>query len=152
MHGGSSVNLASTKVQSPRDNEVINFHQQPMNSARECASQGGETSVTELNSARQSHKIIQETDCGCSTKFESKNIFASPAQTTQNQTRVTSGNGMRSLPRLSASQAVNNFREIYSEKDGKYRHVSHADFHKSQEMIKKCRKEGRSYNGYPADY
>ena len=54
---------------------------------------------------------------------------------------------MRTLPRLSASQAVNNFREIYSEKDyngnmrqqvgtTKYRHVSHIDFHKSQEMIK----------------
>ena len=49
-HGGSSVNLASTKVQSPRGNEVTNF--EPLNSARECASQGGETSVTELNSAR----------------------------------------------------------------------------------------------------
>ena len=42
-----------------------------------------------------------------------------------------SGSGMRKLPRLSASEAVNNFRDIYSERapaGHKYRHVSDKDF------------------------
>ena len=48
---------------------------------------------------------------------------------------------MRTLPRLSESQAVGNFREILSEKGSTggpskvnhYRHVSHKDFRSSQE-------------------
>ena len=55
---------------------------------------------------------------------------------------------MRTLPRLSASQAVGNFRDIYSEKNngqGKYRHVSTIDFHKSQEIGKYKKKT--SFNG-----
>ena len=60
---------------------------------------------------------------------------------------------MRSLPRLSASQAVHNFRDIYSEKDKNYRHVSHVDFTKSQETLNKqgaqMRKKGEaSFNGH----
>ena len=68
------------------------------------------------------------------------------AQPVHFQTRVGSGAGIRTLPRLSASQAVNNFRDIYSDKDNnpKYRHVSQVDFHKSQEMLKKKK---ASFNG-----
>ena len=132
-----------------------------LNSRRKSAVSN--TSRTERNSMRNSPRIIQETDCGWSSKFfDNKNLYMSPnshhdqhmGQNVMYQTRVASGSGMRTLPRLSASQAVNNFREIYSEKDGgavnghhngnghqtKYRHVSHIDFHKSQEMIKKQRK------------
>ncbi len=59
---------------------------------------------------------------------------------------------MRSLPRLSASQAVNNFKDIYSEKNGKYRHISHADFNKSHEMLRKKKEGGqRSFAGYPTN-
>ena len=44
---------------------------------------------------------------------------------------------MRTLPRLSASQALNGFREIYENeaamKKGNYRHVSNKDFRSSQD-------------------
>ena len=59
------------------------------------------------------------------------------------------------LPRLSASEAVNNFGEFgttYSERNGisqnKYRHISHKDFHKSQEMIKTSSKKGTFIKGH----
>ena len=67
---------------------------------------------------------------------QTANLFTSPINE-----RIASGNGMRGLPRLSESQAVGNFREIFSEKAStagpgtnvKYRHVSHKDFRSSQE-------------------
>lgn len=46
------------------------------------------------------------------------------------------GNGLHILPRLSESEAVHNFKEIESDRvqgRTKYRHVSHADFNKSQD-------------------
>jgi len=42
------------------------------------------------------------------------------------------GNGLRSLPRIASSKVVHNLKEIQSARNhekGKYRHVSHADFH-----------------------
>eukprot|EP00353_Schmidingerella_taraikaensis_P019156 CAMPEP_0185612422 /NCGR_PEP_ID=MMETSP0436-20130131/21644_1 /TAXON_ID=626734 ORGANISM="Favella taraikaensis, Strain Fe Narragansett Bay" /NCGR_SAMPLE_ID=MMETSP0436 /ASSEMBLY_ACC=CAM_ASM_000390 /LENGTH=152 /DNA_ID=CAMNT_0028245805 /DNA_START=266 /DNA_END=724 /DNA_ORIENTATION=- len=95
-----------------------------------------------------SHRIIQETECGKhSSKMlakNSSNTYASPIDERQQQadSRGTVGSGLRTLPRLSASQAVHNFRDIYSDRQrgqGKYRHVSHADFHKSHDMGKKKR-------------
>ena len=80
----------------------------------------------------QSHRIIHEPDCHLQHhQKEPTQIFTSPKQH-----RVNSGHGMRTLPRLSASQAVHNLRDIASEKDRRYRHVSHHDFHNSHDTTK----------------
>ena len=76
--------------------------------------------------------IFRETECGCSSKYIDKgSIFTSPRNVPQNN-NIPSDTVMHILPRLSASQALGNFRDIYSsERDGTkpYRHVSTADFH-----------------------
>ena len=75
--------------------------------------------------------ITKETDCGHKDKFYQKNIFMSPKDDEDNeQDGCLSSSGMRKLPRFSASEAVGNFRDIYSERapGNKYRHVSNKDF------------------------
>ena len=75
-----------------------------------------------------SPRIVQETDCNSSNQFNNntKNLFDTPAGNQMYHGRVASGSGVRTLPRLSASEAVHNFRDINSEKNGtvQYRHVS----------------------------
>lgn len=58
----------------------------------------------------------------------------------------------RILPRLSASQAINNIRDIKSDRsqEHKYRHVSHADFHLGQNARQQRRKI-TSFNGNNED-
>jgi len=95
---------------------------------------------------------MQETECASGGNFSSKliqknqssNIYMSPAAdaAAEAESRGTVGAALRTLPRLSASEAVQNFYEIGADRQhgkGQYRHVSHADFHKSQEMGNKKR-------------
>lgn len=63
---------------------------------------------------------MQETECASGGHFSSKliqknqssNIYMSPAAAAEAESRGTVGAALRTLPRLSASEAVQNFYEI----------------------------------------
>ena len=80
-----------------------------------------------------SPRITKEIDCYSSNHNRKKAnnnttnaLFDTPAGNHIYPGRIASGSGVRTLPRLSASEAVHNFRDINSEKGGtvQYRHVS----------------------------
>ena len=100
-----------------------------------------DTSITEIG--QPTPRIMQE-NCARNVNSGSNlgqkhqtstNIYMSPVSHEDEESRDV-GTGLRTLPRLSESQAVHNFNEIHNDRQkgkGKYRHVSHADFHKSQD-------------------
>ena len=89
-------------------------------------------------------RILKESECnGCGPQpFETTRLGGDPAAIFMSPrvVRGGTGGGMRTLPRLSASQVVRNFRDIASDgsqggnHNPKYRHVSHKDFNQDPDM------------------
>ena len=74
-----------------------------------------ETSRTDLDVVNPSVHIAEIDDCNC--RRQEMKIEQKVPSPTKSAGRGRTFDGMRTLPRISASHACTNFKDIYSEKD-----------------------------------